>query len=311
MSTIMPPWAIFRSAVYGSSLLTSTLCFAACDGDSPVGPGAGAVMSRVYAGNGFTCGIAEGGRGLCWGINDEGQLGTGSSIIASFGSSPQVVSEDLRFRELGTKAAGRHVCGVTTSGDAYCWGENNFGQVGNGSTTFLAGPQRVSGGLTFASITAGWRFSCGVTTDGEAYCWGRGEWGQLGDGLATRSPVPAAVAGGHKFRKLDVGSSNLVCGLTTAGRILCWGLDLAGALGAPSGATCVRGDGLQLACATSPQPIASDELFLEVSAGSSFACGITRSLRALCWGRNDQGQLGSPRSNVKCSVGASTTASCR
>ncbi len=86
----------------------------------------------------------------------------------------------------------------------------------------------MGGELKFASISAGWRFSCGVTTDGEAYCWGRGEWGQLGDGLATLSSVPTGVAGGHEFRKLDVGSNNLVCGLTTAGRILCWGLDVAG-----------------------------------------------------------------------------------
>ena len=292
MFTITPPWASFRSAVCGSSLLLFTLCFEACDGESPVGPGARVDMSRVYAGNRFTCGIVEGGRGLCWGFNDEGQLGTGSSLIASFASSPHVVSDDLRFRELSTKAAGRHVCGVTTVGDAYCWGENYFGQIGNGSTTFVAGPQRVGGELKFASISAGWRFSCGVTTDGEAYCWGRGEWGQLGDGLATLSSVPTAVAGGHEFRTLDVGSNNLVCGLTTAGRILCWGLDRAGALGAPSSATCVRTDGLQLACATTPQPIASDESFLAVSAGSSFACAITRSLRALCWGRNDRGQLG-------------------
>ena len=89
---------------------------------------------------GSRAGIVEGGRGLCWGFNDEGQLGTGSSLIASFASSPHVVSDDLRFRELSTKAAGRHVCGVTTVGDAYCWGENYFGQIGNGSTTFVARP---------------------------------------------------------------------------------------------------------------------------------------------------------------------------
>ena len=293
MSTVIPPLASFRSVALGSSLLSVTLCFAACDGDSPVGPEVGVVMGRVHAGNGFTCGIVEGGKGLCWGLNDKGQLGEGG-LFAFFASAPKVISDDLRFRQLGTKAAGRHVCGITTSGDTYCWGENDFGQLGHGVANRRAGLQQVSGGLTFTSITAGWRSSCGVTTDEEAYCWGRGEWGQLGDGLATRSSVPVAVAGGHKFQKLDVGSNNLVCGLTTAGRILCWGLDRTGALGAPSTAICVRGDGLELACATTPQPIASDELFVEVSAGSSFACGITLSLRALCWGRNDLGQLGRP-----------------
>ena len=63
MSTIIPALASFRSAVCGGSLLIFTLCIAAC-GDSPAGPGGGVVMGRVYAGNGFTCGIVEGGRGL-------------------------------------------------------------------------------------------------------------------------------------------------------------------------------------------------------------------------------------------------------
>jgi len=241
--------------------------------------------------------MVGGGGGFCGGINDGGQLG--GSFVGTFTYVPQVISEDVRFRELSTEAAGRHVCGVTTSGDAYCWGENRFGQLGNGTTGFQSGPQLVSGGLTFASISAGWRSSCGITTDEAAFCWGRGEWGQLGDGLATLSSVPTAVAGGHKFRQLSVGSNNLVCGVTTAGRVLCWGLDRAGSLGAPSGEVCVRGDGLQLQCATTPQLVASDERFMEVTAGSSFACAVTLSLQALCWGRNDQGQAGSP-----------TTASC-
>ncbi len=308
MSTITPPLASFRSTARGSSLLIFTLCFAACEGQSPMGPEGGVVMGRVYAGHGFTCGIVEGGKALCWGINDEGQLGEGG-FYASYKTAPRVISDDLSFRQLGTKASGRHVCGVTTSGDAYCWGENDFGQLGHGSASPRDVLRLVAGGLTFTSITAGWRSSCGVTTDEEAYCWGRGEWGQLGDGLATLSSVPVAVAGGHKFQKLEVGSSNLVCGLTTAGKILCWGLDLRGALGAPGTAICVRTDGLELACATTPQPIASDELFMEVSAGSSFACGITLSCQALCWGRNDWGQLGRPTTET-CAQGIFSGRAC-
>jgi len=293
MPTLTTVFANSHSAVRVWCLLILTFsCFVACDSDATLGPSTNVVVGRVYAGHGFTCGIAEGGTGLCWGINDEGQLGISDDIL--FGSALRIVSQDLRFVELSTKPAGRHVCGITTSEEAYCWGENDFGQLGNGSSTFQIGPQLVSGGLTFASITAGWRSSCGITTDEGAYCWGRGAWGQLGDGLATRSSVPVQVAGGHRFRKIEVGSNNLVCGLTTDGRILCWGLDRSGALGSASSTTCSRGDGLQLACATTPQPIASDEHFFEVSTGSSFACGITLSLRLLCWGRNDLGQLGSP-----------------
>ena len=293
MSIPVRPLASFRPVARARSLLVFAVCLAACEGGSPTGPPEGGLVhGRIYAGNRFTCGIVGGGTGLCWGINDEGQLGAGT-YIASFGSAPRVISNDLRFRQLSTKAAGRHVCGVAYSGEAYCWGENDYGQLGQGQRSRRNGLQLVEGGLTFASITAGWRSSCGVTTDGDAYCWGRGVWGQLGDGLATLSSVPVRVAGGHRFVKLDVGSNNLVCGLTTDGRILCWGLDRSGALGAPSASLCAN-NAFELTCGTTPQPIASNERFMEVSAGSSFACGVTLSFEVLCWGRNDVGQLGRP-----------------
>ncbi|SVC44531.1 uncharacterized protein METZ01_LOCUS297385, partial [marine metagenome] len=154
-----------HSAVRVCSLLILTFsCFVACDSDATLGPSSNVVVGRIYAGHGFTCGIAEGGTGLCWGINDEGQLGVGGDIL--FGSALRIVSQDLRFVELSTKAAGRHVCGITTSEEAYCWGESDFGQLGNGSSIFRIGPQLVSGGLTFVSIAAGWRSSWGITTDG-------------------------------------------------------------------------------------------------------------------------------------------------
>ncbi len=260
-----------------------------CGGDSPLGPSDNVALGRIHASTSFTCARGNDLRAMCWGSNDVGQLGNGS---ISDERSPRVISGDLRFSNLSTKPAGRHVCGVTTSGAAYCWGRNDFGQLGDGSLQARATPTLVSGNLTFSSISAVWRFSCGLTTDGVGYCWGRGEWGQLGDGLATRSLVPVRVAGGHRFLKIEAGSNNLVCGLTTEERILCWGLNRAGALGAPSSVTCTRSDGFQLGCATIPQPISSDERFRDLSTGSSFACGITTSAIVLCWGRNHHGQLG-------------------
>lgn len=292
MSTLLHRCLGISSAGLRILILSGTLLFSACEAESPVEPNLDALMARVHAGNSFSCGLVEDGRALCWGNNDSGQLG--SNLVGSSRSAlPNLVSEELRFRELSTRPSGRHVCGVTDSGDAYCWGRNDFGQIGVGSLDEVEGPKLVVGGLKFASVAAGWRASCGVTTTGDAYCWGRGEWGQLGDGLATRSTVPTPVTGGHRFQKLDIGSNNLVCGLTTDGKILCWGLDRAGSLGSPSHEICVRNDGLRLACATTPQLIVSDELFLDVTAGSSFACGLNGYLRAFCWGRNEQGQLGS------------------
>jgi len=299
MSTCLRPAVTSRFNTRRVTFSALTLCLAACGGDAPMGPGDDPAITSVHASQDFTCGIDQAGTALCWGVNDEGQLGASAAI---FVTSPQIVSADLRFQQLSTKPSARHVCGVTISGDAYCWGENNFGQIGQPSAIFVVGPQLVPGGLSVASIAAGWRSSCAVTTDGDAHCWGRGEWGQLGDGLATGSAVPVAVSGGHTFEKVEVGSNNLVCGLTTAGEILCWGLDQAGSLGTPSSETCVRSDGLELPCATAPRRIASDEVFVDVSAGQSFACGLSVSSQILCWGRNDRGQLGHPTTET-CSQG--------
>ncbi len=105
---------------------------------------------------------------MCWGSNDVGQLGNGS---IGDELSPRAVSGDLRFSNLSTNPAGQHVCAVTTSGAAYCWGQNDFGQLGDGSLDSRATPTLVSGNLTFSSVNATWRFSCGLTTDGAAYCW--------------------------------------------------------------------------------------------------------------------------------------------
>ena len=262
----------------------------ACGSDSPLGTSGGIVMGRVQASTSFSCAIGADDRAMCWGSNDVGQLGHDS---IGDRLTPRVVPSDLTFVSLSTKPAGRHVCGVVSSGAAYCWGQNDFGQLGDGSLQLRATPTLVSGNLSFSSISASWRFSCGLTTDDAAYCWGRGEWGQLGDGLATRSLVPVPVAGGHRFLKIEAGSNNLVCGVTTEERILCWGLNRAGALGAPSSVTCTRSDGFQFGCATIPQPISSAERFRDLSAGSSFACGVTTSDTVLCWGRNHRGQLGS------------------
>ena len=190
----------------------------ACGGDTIVEPQGSGSMARVRASSSFTCAVSENESAVCWGSNDMGQLGS-QSIADEL--SPRAVSGRLRFRELSTKASGRHVCGITTAGAAYCWGENTFGQLGDGSRDNRVSPQQVLGGLSFTSISAGWRFTCGLTAYGAAHCWGRGEWGQLGDGLAAGSLTPVAVTGEHRFTQIEVGSNNLVCGGTDAARILC------------------------------------------------------------------------------------------
>jgi len=84
---------------------------------------------------------------------------------------------------------------VTTAGAAYCWGDNDNGQLGDGTTTPRAGPVAVLGGLTFVAVGAGDAHTCGITTAGAAYCWGFNGNGQLGDGTTTDQLSPVRV--GH------------------------------------------------------------------------------------------------------------------
>ena len=144
----------------------------------------------------FTCGMATGGAAYCWGDNAYGQLGDGTTTQRLV---PTAVAGGLTFASVNAggpppSTASAYSCGVTTSGAAYCWGYNFYGNLGDGTTTQRLVPNTVAGGLTFADVRAGGGHTCGVTTSGAAYCWGNNGTGQLGDGTTTQRHVPMPVA---------------------------------------------------------------------------------------------------------------------
>jgi alpha-tubulin suppressor-like RCC1 family protein len=179
----------------------------------------------------------------------------------------------------------RHTCKLT-AGVASCWGDNGFGQLGDGTRTDRRTPALVAGGLSFGEVSAGGSHTCGVTAEGEAYCWGSNSFGQLGDGSTTDRSNPVLVGGGLSFASVSAGGSH-TCGLTTVGTAFCWGWNSKGQLG----------DGTQ-ADRHSPVLVLGDLSFLTLTtgdaateAGGEFSCGITGT-GAYCWGRNFSGQLG-------------------
>ena len=154
---------------------------------TPVGSASALALVDISVGMGFTCGRTAGGAGYCWGRNEAGQRGDGTTSGPAYPTS--LASGSPLFTRIAT-GLGYHACGLTSAGAAYCWGTNNKGQLGNGTTTASTVPTQVNGGLTFTSISTGLDFTCGLTAAGLAYCWGDNTYGQLGDGTVTSRTLP-------------------------------------------------------------------------------------------------------------------------
>src|SRR5207245_2452407 len=263
----------------------------ACNGGETLGGPPPAGFAAVAAGAGFACGATPSGVAYCWGDGWYGQLGTGATQTNS--TTPVPVAGGLTFTAL--TAGSNFACAVTPSGTAYCWGG---GQLGNGSTAGSATPVAVAGGLAFTTVSAGPFFACGVTTSGAAYCWGGNGAGQLGTGTQTGSLTPVPVAGGLAFTTVSVGGGlgggGFACGITTVGAAYCWGDNIAGELGigTTTGPQNCFSVSHPQACSTTPVAVAGGLTFRAISAGSGFACGVTTSGAAYCWGANPYGQLG-------------------
>ena len=234
----------------------------------------------LSAGNNHTCLLNANGEAYCWGDNSVGQLGNGSTESSM---TPVSVSGDLSFTSIS--AGWDHTCAITEDNDAYCWGRGRYGRLGNGSSENSRVPAEVSGGLSFESVDSGMAHTCGLTTDGAAFCWGRGEDGILGNNSVKSSLVPVPVSGGLAFGSINAGSAT-TCGITTNGDAYCWGAsDFGNLLG--------QGEG-DLASKSTPGPVAGEFRFKpsSISVGLDHVCAISRSDKAVCWGRGRYGKLG-------------------
>ena len=148
--------------------------------------------TAVTAGDQYTCAVVSGGA-KCWGLNGFGELGTGSPVASS--SVPlDVVGATSGIASIS--AGSLQTCALLISGALKCWGLNNRGQLGNGSTTSAATATDVSGIPSGAmSLGVGFAQACAVLTGGTMKCWGSNSYGQLGDGSTTNSSVPVFVSG--------------------------------------------------------------------------------------------------------------------
>ena len=220
----------------------SVLCWGSNDRDPWYGEAAGqadppdGTFISVSAGGAHTCGIKADGSVACWGLNLFGESDPPGGVFTS------------------TSAGGAHTCGVQPEGAVVCWGNDEFGQ---------ASPPPGS----FRWVSSGLVYSCGLRVDGEVVCWGLiwageepGADGQCFQ-LCTYSELAADAESGAasvSFRQVDVGFSGS-CGVTTDGRIRCWGFADNNASSPPEGE------------------------YAEISVGVHHACGLRADGAAVCW----------------------------
>ena len=156
---------------------------------APTAVEGGLKFTSIGAGFNATCGVVTGGAAYCWGVNETGEVGDGTTTTRW---TPVAVQGGLVFASVAS-SGGPHACGLTQAGLAYCWGQDFYDELGNGSTTESNVPVAVSGALTFRSIASGAIHNCALTATGVAYCWGNNGQGELGTGTQAPSGVPAEV----------------------------------------------------------------------------------------------------------------------
>ncbi|HEY6853806.1 MAG TPA: Ig-like domain-containing protein [Gemmatimonadales bacterium] len=187
----------------------------------------------------------------------------------------------LTFSQLS--AGTQSTCALTTTGAAYCWGDGQYGQLGNGSTSLQPTPVLVSGGYRFQQIAVGYGHACGVVVGGDAYCWGYNSNGQLGDGTTNPDSFPVAVAGGHTFTSITTGAYH-TCGLV-GGYAYCWGYNYFGQLGN------ISTSDVWTPVAVAGPLFSSPLQYSQLRAGGYHTCGVSGG-GAVCWGWGGYGQIG-------------------
>lgn len=240
--------------------------------------GLGGAAVALAAGDNYTCALVQPGGVKCWGINTAGQLGDGTTTAASAPVSVAGLSSGV----VAITAGAEHTCALLQSGGVKCWGANVAGQLGDGTTFNRPTPVDVSTLAGVSRIDAGGAHTCATLTDGSLRCWGANNSGQLGNGARVGQLQPVAVNGlSGAATAVEAGIVH-TCALVSGGSVVCWGNNEYNQLG--DGTATLR---------TAPTPVsglASNVLSLHV--GGYHTCVLTTGNRPLCWGRDNDGQLG-------------------
>ena len=249
--------------------------------------------TAISAGLYHACALMESGGVKCWGYNNVGELGNGTTT-----NSPVPVDvSGLTSAAIAIDVGDYHTCVVLDTGGIMCWGWNPDGQLGDGTDDdrhTAVGVTGLSAGA--AAIGCGGNHSCAVLGSGALKCWGLNTFGQLGNGGSGESHVPVDVSGLSSGVTAVCMDEHHTCALLDGGVVKCWGWNHVGQLG--DATTDTRYTPVDVAGLAFPA--------VAVSCGLHHNCAVMDTGAIQCWGWNSQGQLGDgTRTNMTVAVGVS------
>lgn len=201
-------------------------------------------------------------------------------VLAALGGLAAVSAQAQPYSSISV--GDYHVCAVRTNGGVQCWGNNDSGQLGNGTTSASAFPVDVIGISSATAITTGLNFSCALLQGGQVRCWGDNTNYQLGGSPVAASSTPLVLPGNSFFLAIAAGNSH-VCGVLLTGSYACWGKNTSHQLGY------VGGDLLGIPVTGYPAAVTNA---IAVAAGAEHTCVLLATNEVSCWGANSEGQLG-------------------
>lgn len=242
---------------------------------------------QISGGENFSCGIFD-GAAYCWGNNADGRLGIGVDFNRTWFVKTPAPVVGLGSNMLQVATGSRAACGLLSNGTVKCWGDNSYGQLGNGTTNDSLVPVAVVGLSNVKSLAVGMAYDhmCAVKQSGQVVCWGFNDRGQLGNGTTNHSSTPVNVTGlSSNVETVFVGISTS-CAIV-AGAAKCWGSGGSGQLG--NGSFNSSSIPVQVSGLTSG--------VTDMALGGISTCAIVAGA-AKCWGSNNFGQLGNGTLNT-------------
>ena len=257
--------------------------------------------TSIAAGYGHSLALPTDGKVYTWGYNFYGQLGLGTSGDDADEDSPTLITALSNITVSSIAAGIYHSLALTTDGEVYAWGGNEYGQLGLGTIGYGTdedSPTLITAlsNITVSSIAAGYYHSLALTTDGKVYAWGSNGNGQLGlgtsgDGTYEKSPTLITALSNITVSSIAAGNNNSLA-LTTDGKVYAWGYNEYGQLGLSTSGFDADKDSPTLITALSIITVSS------IAAGAFHSLALTTDEEVYAWGYNYYGQLGLDTSGI-------------